>query len=92
MASNRKWFDMTEYCPSLPSSTDALRAVNGEPAGWALVVRDIFFRSGLIAAGVYMYNPKSKNIIKNSVAGSVAVEAFVLGWIWVMKPAAPQVR
>lgn len=67
-------------CPTLPSARSANRLVNGDP--WAIfaVVRDVLFRAVLIGAGMWLVGARD-NLTMNAIAGSVAIETFVIGYL-----------
>ena len=75
-----------EGCPLLqPSANHGLRFVNGEAVGVPLVLSDLLFRAALIGAGMYAFGGVRKGVVKTALAGSLAVEAFVLTWIAITK-------
>jgi hypothetical protein len=70
---NLEWLGQAE-CAPLPSGDAACALVHGDDARQAL-------RTGLIAAGIYAAGER-KNLLRNSVGGALAIEAFVLGWAY----------
>ncbi len=71
------------FCPSLPSSECAYRLVSGDWSALPAVIGTTAFRAGLIGLGMYAFgNEKTReNLVRNSIAGAVMVEAFVVGWL-----------
>lgn len=67
-------------CPTLPSALSAHRLLVGDP--WAIfaVVRDVLFRAVLIGTGMWIVGARD-NLALNAIAGSVAIETFVLGYL-----------
>lgn len=71
-------------CPTLPSSTTAYAVWQGAP-GWPLLVaRDIAVRGVIIAAGAWLAGIQRP--LKAGLAGAVAIEVFVLGWVRATTP------
>lgn len=70
-------------CPSLPSSQTAYGVVSGAPGSGWLLIRDILGRAALISIGMAVVNGGyDGNTLKNSLGGSLGIEAFVLGYVW----------
>ena len=63
----------------LPSGTAAKALVRGEPGSLVPVVAYTLLRAGLIGAGLYAAGQR-EGLTKSAIAGSVAIELFVLGW------------
>jgi hypothetical protein len=63
----------------LPSGTSATRLVAGESGALPEVIFHTALRAGLIGAGMYLAGSR-KNTMRNALAGSVAIETFVLLW------------
>lgn len=72
------------FCPSLPSSEHAYSLVKGEPKAILGVAGTTLFRAALIGLGIGLMGDR-KHLVKNSIAGAVSVEAFVIGWIALKK-------
>ena len=62
-----------------------MEIINGEAIGVPLVLSDLLFRAALIGAGMYAFGGVRKGVVKTALAGSLAVEAFVLTWIAITK-------
>lgn len=67
-------------CASLPSSTAAADLLHGNPGGLAGVVLSTAGRAALIGAGLYVAGER-EHLVRNAVAGALAIEVFVLTWI-----------
>jgi hypothetical protein len=76
------------YCPSLPSSQSAYDAVMGQPGAWLIVLRDLLGRAGLIGLAMFAAGER-EHLLRNSLAGGLGIEAFVMGWIWLHAPPHP---
>lgn len=67
-------------CCALPSGQHACSMWKGEPEGW-FVPLDVLMRAGLITGGIYLSGERDTGrLVRHAVAGSLAVEAFVLLW------------
>jgi|HubBroStandDraft_2_1064218.scaffolds.fasta_scaffold26404_2 hypothetical protein len=78
--------DACPVCPAaLPSGSSAAALLGGDVSALPAVVgstiaRAVLVGSGLIVAGERMH------VVRNAVAGALAIEAFVLGWAaWKLK-------
>lgn len=69
-------------CPPLPSAQAASDVVAGKPGGWAEVAGWTAVRAALVATGLYAVGER-RHVVRNAVAGAVAIEAFVLAWHFV---------
>lgn len=65
---------------SIPSSRTAFALVNGDKGAWPLVIRDLVGRSALIGLGVAIAGGSPRQVLRFGVAGSLCIEAFVLGY------------
>jgi hypothetical protein len=63
----------------LPSATSAKALVAGQPGALWLVLGHTVLRAGLIGAGLYAAGQR-QGVAKSALAGSLAIELFVLGW------------
>lgn len=66
-------------CAALPSSDAACDLVQGNVSALPKVLGTTLLRGGLIAAGLYVAGERA-HLLRNSVAGALAIEVFVLGW------------
>lgn len=71
----------TEITAVLPSGSSALSLVQGRPGAIGGVFLHTMLRAGLIGAGLAIAGER-KHLVRNALAGSLAVEAFVLGFMW----------
>ena len=76
--------------PALPSASSALSLVNGEPGALGLVVAHTALRAGIIGIGLLVAGQR-KQVVKNAIISSLAIETFVLGWAAYQKGRASQV-
>ena len=67
-------------CGSLPSSSAAVSLLRGEPGGLTKVVLSTAARAVLVGIGLYCAGERAR-LVRYSVAGAMAIEAFVLIWI-----------
>ena len=75
-------------CASLPSSEAAARLVDGEPGAWAPVVGTALLRAALIGAGAVVAGEREPvRLARVALGGAVAIEAFVLGWVYLQRKA-----
>lgn len=71
---------MNDSCPiNLPSASHGLRLINGDLSAVPLVLGDFLVRAALIGAGMYVFGNR-ENTVRNALAGSAAIETFVLAW------------
>jgi hypothetical protein len=59
------------------SKEAAIRFLRGEPGALPKVLWSLVERTALIGAGIYVLGSR-ENLLKNSIAGSVAIEAYLL--------------
>jgi hypothetical protein len=64
----------------LPSGTSAKALVQGDMKALPEVVLHTALRAGLIGTGMYIAGART-DVVRNAVAGSLAIEAFVLLWM-----------
>lgn len=73
------------FCASLPSSDSAYKLIKGDPKGLVEVVGTTLVRAALIATGIYVVGKVLKeddpHLARNSLAGALSIEAFVLAYI-----------
>ncbi len=69
----------------MPSYEAACDAYRGDPAAVWKVGLGFVSRALVIGLGMYAIGER-KNLTRNALAGSAAVEAFVLGWVWSQSP------
>ena len=68
---------------SLPSSDAAGDLVLGKPGALATVAATTAARAVLIGLGLYLVGEREPHrLIRNALGGSLAIEAFVLGWVY----------
>jgi hypothetical protein len=72
-------------CAALPSGSSAVAVVSGDWSALPLAVAHTVLRAGLVGAGLLVAGERT-HVIRNAIAGSLAIEAFVLGWAaWKLK-------
>ena len=73
-------------CPAaLPSGSSAATLLGGDWSALPGVVGYTLVRGALIGAGMLVAGER-KHVVRNAVAGTLAIEAFVLGWAaWKIK-------
>lgn len=64
----------------IPSSKTAFAVANGDTSALPLIARDLFGRSLLIGTGIALAGADLKTTLKYGLAGSAAIECFVLGY------------
>jgi hypothetical protein len=67
-------------CNSLPSSDAAADLVDGKPSGLWGVVTTGLGRAALISVGLYLAGER-EHVVRNALAGALAIETFVLGYV-----------
>ena len=70
----------------MPSYEAACDAYRGDPAAVWKVGLGFGSRAAVIGLGLFVAGER-RNLVRNALAGSAAVEAFVLGWVWSQSPA-----
>lgn len=66
-------------CAALPSGTSAAALVSGDWKALPTAVLHTALRAALIGSGLLVAGERA-NTVRNAVAGSLAIEAFVLAW------------
>jgi len=67
-------------CPAaLPSGSSAAALVGGDLSALPIAVGHTLVRAALVGTGLLIAGER-EHVIRNAVAGSLAIEAFVLGW------------
>jgi hypothetical protein len=61
----------------LPSAESAAALVRGEDGSITHVLRDVALRGVLVGVGMAIFGER-KHLIRNALAGSLAIEGFVL--------------
>lgn len=74
----------------LPSAETAYRLVRGDGGALPLVFRDLFFRALLIGAGVKLAGASWRKTGRYAIAGSLAIETFVLTYAAIHANDAPR--
>lgn len=76
-------FALAESSPAtLPSSDAVADLLDGKPGALLGVVGSTLLRAGLIGAGMYVAGfRKRKQLVRGSIAGALAIELFVFGWV-----------
>lgn len=69
--------EQTESAAMLPSAVAAESFLQGKPGGLLAVLESVVWRSAIIGAGMYVAGGRER-LLRNAVAGSLAVEVFVL--------------
>jgi hypothetical protein len=68
-------------CAALPSGPPAVALVSGDLRALPAVLGTTVARAALIATGLIVAGERTPaRLVKNAVAGSLAIEAFVIGW------------
>ena len=74
----------------MPSYEAACDLYRGDPTAINRIGLGILSRAFFIGAGLALAGMKDqKDLLKYSLAGSLGVEAFVFGWIWVNRGKPP---
>lgn len=72
--------DTCPVCPAaLPSGSSAAALLSGDMSALPLAVAHTVLRAGLVGAGLLVAGERT-HVVRNAVAGSLAIETFVLGW------------
>ncbi len=71
---------MADALHTFPTAVSARRMLDGEVKGFVGSVGWTLWRSVLIGAGMYLGGER-EGLPAKALAGSVAVEAFVIGWV-----------
>lgn len=73
-------------CPAaLPSGSSAAALLSGDWRAFPIVVAHTAVRAALIGTGLLVAGERA-HVVRNAVAGSLAIETFVLGWaVWKLK-------
>ena len=67
-------------CPAaLPSGSSAAALLSGDMSALPIAVAHTVVRAALVGAGLLIAGERA-HVIRNAVAGSLAIETFVLGW------------
>lgn len=67
-------------CPAaLPSGSSAAALIDGDWNALPVAVGHTIVRAALVGAGLVVAGERT-HVIRNAVAGSLAIETFVLGW------------
>ena len=66
-------------CPALPSGSSAVALLSGDLSALPVAVAHTAVRAALIGTGLLVAGER-KRVVRNAVAGSLAIETFVLGW------------
>lgn len=77
------------YCPSLPSSDSAYRALSGGGlSAWVEVAGSTLLRGLLISAGLKLFDWNDPKVLQRGLAGAMGIEAFVLAYTLCKMPQA----
>jgi hypothetical protein len=74
-----RWLEQT--CDTLPSAGSAAALVRGEPQALPKVLLHTAGRAVLIGIGLAIVGER-EHLMRNALAGALAVEAFVLAYLW----------
>jgi hypothetical protein len=66
-------------CAPLPSAEAACGLVEGKSGSLAKVIGTTALRAALIGVGLAVAGER-QHLVRNSVAGALGIELFVLGW------------
>jgi len=67
-------------CPAaLPSGSSASALLNGDPGALPIAIGHTLLRSVLVGTGLMVAGERA-HVVRNAIAGSLAIETFVLGW------------
>jgi hypothetical protein len=66
-------------CAALPSGSAAVDLMGGDLRALPAVVATTAARAALIGAGMAVAGERA-HVVRNAVAGALAIEVFVLGW------------
>lgn len=71
---------MTEIIHAPPSAGSATRLVRGVPGSFAEAALHTMFRAVLVSTGCHLAGFRDRQLLRASVAGAIAIEAFLVGW------------
>ena len=74
----------------LPSADAANALLAGKPGALGEVIGTTLGRALLIGAGLYLVGGREKPLVKNALAGALAIEVFVLCYLSHQQKAAPR--
>ncbi len=75
--------DLAGECAPLPSGQAMADLVGGDPSALGRVLAHTFLRTTLIGAGMLAIGSRRETIVRDAIAGSLGIDAFVLGWtLW----------
>lgn len=63
-----------------PSARSASMLARGEPGSIVACVAHCAFRSMLVAVGLRAVGHGEKDLVRDAVAGAIAIEVFLVGW------------
>jgi len=66
-------------CPALPSGSSAVALVGGDWSALPTAVAHTVVRAALVGTGLLVAGERA-HVVRNAIAGSLAIETFVLGW------------
>lgn len=70
----------------LPSGESATEFLQGEPGSTWRLLSHYLARSAILGAGLAVAGARGKELVKYSLAGGAAIEAFVLAFAWLNRP------
>ena len=79
---------MNDQLADLPSADAAKRLIDGESGALGSVIGTTLARAVLIGAGLHVAGTPRARLVKESIAASLAIEVFVLGYLWYEKKTA----
>jgi hypothetical protein len=77
-------------CPALPSGSSAVALLSGDMSALPVAIGHTILRAGLVGSGLLIAGERA-HVIRNAIAGSLAIETFVLGWAaWKLRRKQPR--
>lgn len=67
-------------CAALPSGEAAAEFVRGDLKALPRVLAHTALRATLIGVGAWLAGADRKTLVRDAIAGSLGIDAFVIGW------------
>lgn len=72
-------------CASLPSGQAAFELVHGDLSALPRVLAHTALRATLIGVGAWLVGADRRTLVRDAIAGSLGIDAFVIGWALLRK-------
>lgn len=73
--------DISGDCAPLPSGRAMSDLVAGDPDAIGRVLFHTLLRASLVGTGMYLMGSRRETLIRDALAGSLGIDAFVLAWV-----------